>query len=203
MLSILQALKDLDCFSPPSSHLQVLQPRRKDMPSTKVASQTRPEASAAASKCSRNRSKASCGNCYRRKQKVRQTLRAVFSEGSCRDAGRSSFIGANASKRQNLLLGPGSTSIVNEAGSISLCLQLKACNVHTDHFSNLVRPEVAMQSLLGPQSGLHLSFFHPRQRLWTCGESNSELKGEPSDPTAATEAKPTGVCSSMLLVFVP
>ena len=60
-------------------------------------------------------------------------------------------------KQRNPLL--DSMSIVNEAGSISLCLHLTAQYTHTNHPLTLVRPEMAMQSLLGPQSGLHMSFF--------------------------------------------
>ena len=78
-----QALKkDLETLSSPlPAHLQTFQGRGKDMPSAKAAGQIPPEASAVASKCSRNRSKASCGNCYRRKQKVCQTSRAASREG--------------------------------------------------------------------------------------------------------------------------
>lgn len=82
--SILQALKDLEAaFFLLPADLQTLRARGKDMPHPKAAGQTRPEGPPAASKCSRNRSKASCGNCYRRKQKVCQTSRAISSEGSC------------------------------------------------------------------------------------------------------------------------
>ena len=142
------------------------------MPSPKAVGQMRPEASEAACKHSRNRSKASCGNCYRRKQKVCQISIAVPSKfmsswSSLRlDLAffRQSSLGlpvrgsSDASKRRNQLM---DSITVNEAGSTSLCLHSTAQYTHTDHPPTIVRPEMAMQSLLGPQSGLHVSFFHP------------------------------------------